>query len=121
VVEEAVTWMHASDFLDLEIFRDTEAYVQHGRAHANLSESELCTLWATAFSAWFRSSTAEDSLGYYDLDAELQLRGMETPLATIRSELMLASVQLSPSQNIKDPASNERLLNFLMADYPEMI
>jgi hypothetical protein len=123
VAEEAVTvtWMHASDFLDLEISRDTAAYVQHGRAHENLSESELRTLWATAFSAWFRSPTAEDSLGYYDLDAELELRGIETPLATIRSELMAATVQLSPSRSALDPASNERLMNFLIANYSETI
>lgn len=120
MAEEAVTWKHAADFLDLEISQDTEAYLQNGRAHANLTDSELSTLWAAAFSAWFRSRSAEDSLGYYDLDAELELRGMETPLETVRTELTLAIAQLPPSQSAQDSASNERLMNFLMANYSEV-
>jgi hypothetical protein len=68
-----------TEFLDIEVTREPEAYLRRGRIHANLPDGELNSLWEAAFVAWFRSRGAEDRLGYYDLDIELELRGLEPP------------------------------------------
>ncbi|WP_159014064.1 hypothetical protein [Acidisoma sp. S159] len=103
------------DLLDIEMTREMEAYLRRGRVDANLSDGELEGLWTAAFMAWFRNRAAEDSLGYYDLDVELELRCLEPPIEVVHSELARAHAQLSANMDGENPASNERLLTFLKA------
>jgi len=104
-----------TDFLDVEMTRETEAYLRRGRINANLPAGDLNSLWEAAFVAWFRSRGAEDRLGYYDLDIELELRGLEPPIEVVRAELARAHAQLLVNTDDESPALNERLLNFLRA------
>jgi hypothetical protein len=107
--------MPATDFLDIEMTREVESYLHRGRVHADLPNGELNNLWTVAFIAWFRSRAAEDSLGYYDLDVELELRELEPPIEVVRAELARAHTQLSANPDGQNPASNERLMVFLNA------
>ncbi len=104
-----------TDFLDIEMTRETEAYLRRGRINANLPAGDLNSLWEAAFVAWFRSRGAEDRLGYYDLDIELELRGLEPPIEVVRAELARAHAQLLVNTDDESPALNEQLLNFLRA------
>jgi hypothetical protein len=115
VASNASSRKPAIDFLDIEMTREVESYLHRGRVHANLPNGELNNLWTVAFTAWFRSRAAEDRLGYYDLDVELELRGLEPPIEVVRAELARAHTQLSAKADGQYPASHERLMDFLRA------
>jgi hypothetical protein len=104
-----------TELLDSEMTRELESYLHRGRPHANLTVGDLNSLWAPAFGAWFRSRGADDSLGYYDLDIEMELRGLEPPLEAVHAELALAHAQLGMNVSGRNPAITERMLHFLRA------
>lgn len=104
-----------TEFLDIEVTREPEAYLRRGRIHANLPDGELNSLWEAAFVAWFRSRGAQDRLGYYDLDIELELRGLEPPIEVVHAELARAHAKLLVNTDDESPALNERPLVFLKA------
>ena len=108
MADEAVEWGADVDLLDLEQTRELESCLQRGRPYANLTASELDRCWVPAFRAWFRSRGAEDGLGYYDLDIEMELRGLEPPVQIVRAELALSHAQLAAITDNGNPALNDK-------------
>jgi hypothetical protein len=115
VADEAPKLNAFTELLVSEMTRELESYLERGRPHANLTVSDLNSLWAPAFGAWFRSRGADDSLGYYDLDIELELRGLEPPLEVVHAELASAHAQLGVNVDGRTAAITERMLHFLRA------
>jgi hypothetical protein len=115
VADEAPKLNPVTKLLVTEMTRELESYLHRGRPHANLTVSDLNSLWAPAFGAWFRSRGTDDSLGYYDLDIELELRGLEPPIEAIHAEFALAHSQLGIDVDGQSAAINERMLDFLRA------
>jgi hypothetical protein len=62
-------------------------YLLRGRPHERLAGDDLNQLWTTTFKAMFRSRSWEDIQTHYDSRAELDLRGVEAPVETVRAEI----------------------------------
>jgi hypothetical protein len=62
-------------------------YLLRGRLHEHLAAADLNQMWTTTFKTMFHSRTMEDIRAHYDSGAELDLRGMEVPVETIRAEI----------------------------------
>jgi hypothetical protein len=100
---------------ELQTTREIESYLQRGRAHKDLTVDELNSRWVSAFRMWFGSRGAEDTLGYYDLDIELELRGLEPPGDAIQAVFARARAQLRASFDESGSMASERVVNFLRA------
>jgi hypothetical protein len=67
--------------------RHIDFYLLRGRGHEGLADDDLNQLWTTTFKVMFRSRSAEDIQAHFDSRAELDLRGMEVPVETVRAEI----------------------------------
>ena len=103
MADEAVERGAEVDLLDLRTDARIRIHLQRGRPCANLTAGELDRFWIPAFRAWFRSRGAEDELGYYDLDIEMELRGLEPPVEIVRTELALSHARIAANADEEIP------------------
>jgi hypothetical protein len=67
--------------------RSVVFYLLRGRLHEHLGITDLNEMWTATFKTMFLSRLGEDIQAHYDSGAELDLRGMQAPVETIRAEI----------------------------------
>lgn len=67
--------------------RSVVFYLLRGRVHEHLAAIDLIQMWTATFKTMFLSRSGEDIQAHYDSGAEIDLRGMEAPVETIRAEI----------------------------------
>jgi hypothetical protein len=94
----------ADEFMQHALMEETKEYLQRGRQHVSLQLAELNDRWVTAFRDWFNHKEQEHGnqervIAIDDLSAELRLRGLEPPYASVPDEVAAMHaemVQLGP-------------------------
>jgi hypothetical protein len=104
---------------DSQLEKNAE-YASRGRAYRGLSDSELSDKWCAAFTA-FADSPSDRDVGRLenDLAAELDLRGLELPLAMVADawDRFKAQSDAAFSEAKKDPDRFAQIEQDLVDDF----
>jgi hypothetical protein len=65
---------------------EIQRYLSAGRALRSIDSSNLQTRWITAIKKFWAVHTLENELELHNVSAELRLRNIEPPLASVREE-----------------------------------
>jgi hypothetical protein len=96
----------------------TQRYLSAGRALRSIATVDLEIRWTVAVKRFWKTRSPEAELALNNISAELRLRTIKPPLATVQKELEAISAEIErdyyePSQRLADHLTDQ-ITDFLM-------